>query len=52
MMSYELIIPLAAERQKIAQKLKYIKTEKTIEELTKRYEELTEKIIELMTKKA
>lgn len=49
-MAYEEIQALASERQPIAEKLKYIKTEKTREELLKRYSELTEKIVELMTK--
>lgn len=51
-MGYEEIQPLAMERQTIIEKLKYIKTEKTREELSKRYDELTEKIIQLMTKRA
>ena len=50
-MGYEEIYPIASERTSIYEKLKYIKTEKTREELTKKYQELTEKIIELMKKK-
>ena len=51
-MGFEAIQILASERKTILEKLKTIKTVRTREELNQKYDELTKKIIELMSKKA
>lgn len=51
-MGFEVIQKLASERKTILEKLKTIKTIKTREELNQKYDELTKKIVELMSKKA